>query len=308
MMVNAVAWDLLTSRLLGKSDIVIGYATQSLYLGRHARKKGAVFALDRACPHVDVQQRLLREEAEKVGSKFIPEPQWFRDRQIEEYELADKILTPSRYTAESFPESLKSKIVVAPLLGRLPKAKAAPTYKESGRPFTVGVLGGQPLRKGYVYLLEAWRNLRLPNSVLKIRSSGDFSDYPRLAELVSQTPNVEIVKYVPNISEFYRTCDIFVLPSVDDGFGMALFESMACGVASITSRSCGSSELVTDGVDGLLIDSRSVEQLESAIERLYMDKELRLSIGAQGIVRVAEIGHQKIYSDALLHGLLTRTV
>jgi len=46
----------------------------------------------------------------------------------------------------------------------------------------------------------------------------------------SESKNVELVKFVPNMADFYGRCDVFVLPSVDDGFGMALVEAMAHGL------------------------------------------------------------------------------
>ncbi len=155
------------------------------------------------------------------------------------------------------------------------------------------------MRKGYLYLLEAWRRLRLPNARLLIRSSSDFSAYPRLAELLQQTPNVEIIEYVPNIAEFYQRCDLFVLPSMDDGFGMALFEAMANGVPAIATRNCGASELLTDGVDGLVIDAGSVDQLVAAISSLYEDEEQRQAIAVAGQQTVARISATTLYEDAL---------
>ncbi|RRA49815.1 glycosyltransferase family 4 protein [Acidipila sp. EB88] len=294
---NIVWWDRAVGAMMGKSDLVIGFATQALSTGKAARKRGAAFVLDRACPFVDFQQQLVRDEAEKTGASFTPEADWFRERQLAEYEEADVILVPSRYTAQTFPVHLQSKLLLAPLLGRA-KSKGAIKLARN-TPFTVGVLGGNPLRKGYLYLLQAWATLNLPNSKLLIRSSGDFSGYPLLAELLRATPNVELIEYVPNIAEFYQKCDLFVLPSMDDGFGMALFEAMANGVPSIATRNCGASELLTDGEDGLVIDAGSVDQLASAILSLYEDEERRQAIAIAGQATVERISEAHLYEDAL---------
>ena len=290
-------WDRLVAASMSKTDLVIGMATQSLATGRAARNRGGRFALDRACPHVDFQQDLVREEAALVGATFDPEPAWFRERQIAEYQVADIILTPSDYTARSFPASLREKCVIAPLLGR---ATAKGEIRiERNTPFTVGVLGGQPLRKGYLYLLEAWKRLALPNARLLIRSSSDFSRFPKLAELLKELPSVELIEYLPNIAEFYRRCDLFVLPSVDDGFGMALFEAMANGVPGISTRNCGASELLVDGREGLVIDARSVDQLAAAILKLYENEELRQSVAVAGREAVERITASGVYERAL---------
>ncbi len=128
-----------------------------------------------------------------------------------------------------------------------------------------------------------------------------------LAELLAQLPNVEILPYVPDISDFYRQCDVFVLPSVDDGFGMALFEAMSNGVPCIATTHCGSSELLTPGRDGLVVEPFSAEQLAGAIETLYRSEELRQSVALAGRETVAALSRNDsspLY-DAAIRTLLT---
>jgi len=117
------------------------------------------------------------------------------------------------------------------------------THPQRHPEFTVGVVGGEPVRKGYLYLLDAWERLALANARLLIRSDANFVRYPALQQRLARLSNVEIVRYVPDINNFYQRCDVFVLPSVDDGFGMALFEAMANEVPCIAPpiaahRSC----------------------------------------------------------------------
>jgi glycosyltransferase involved in cell wall biosynthesis len=277
---EAVLYDRTAAALIGSPEICIGLASVSLYTGIAAKRRGGQYVLDRACPHFDFQQELIREESEKIGTAYSPSPTWFRDRMIREYNEADAILVPSEYTARSFPSHLRSKLVKAPLIGRCHFPETVTEKLDAA--FTLGIVGGEPRRKGYLYLLRAWKQLALPNAKLLIRSSADFSEHPALDQLLKELPNVELVRYVSDINEFYQRCDAFVLPSVDDGFGMALFEAMANGVPCIVSRNCGASELLTDDEDGLLIDARDENQLAAAILRLYQNEEERRSIAAKG--------------------------
>ena len=157
----------------------LGHA--ALQSGRKARKNGATFVLDRACPHVDFQQSIVSKEAEKAGAMtgtaWQPEPEWFHERQLAEYQEADFILVPSEYSRRTFSQELQSKIIKAPLLGRCRFPETVSF--ERNATFTVGAVGGQALRKGYLYLLQAWKSLALPNAKLLIR--GDFTGYPVLA-------------------------------------------------------------------------------------------------------------------------------
>ena len=148
-------------------------------------------------------------------------------------------------------------------------------------------------------MLKAWQRLALPNAKLRIRSGGGFAGYPALEELVNQMPNVEMVGYVPNISDFYRDCDVLVLPSVDDGFGMALLEAMSNHVACIATTNVGASELLTNGHDGIVIEPANEDQLAAAILRLYESEDLRRAMGAAGAETARNVASANLYENAI---------
>jgi glycosyltransferase involved in cell wall biosynthesis len=278
---DILLYDTIASLRLSRCDLFVGWAYLSLNTAKRAKRLGAKFAVERACPHVDFQQHLLREEAAKLGFAFKEEPQWFKERQWEEYKLADYILVPSRYSADTFSGELRDKVIIAPLYARL---KSPPPAKRpgGGKTFTVGVVGGDTLRKGYLYLLQAWKKLNLPNAVLRLRAMRGFDEFPVLRELAGQCANLEFVDYVKDMNDFYQTCDLFVLPSVDDGFGMALFEAMANGVPSIATTRCGAVELLRDRKDVYLVKPCDPNEIAAAIDRLYRDPEYRLHLGDSG--------------------------
>jgi glycosyltransferase involved in cell wall biosynthesis len=299
---DSALYDHSTALLLNPGDMFIGWATAAFASGRKAKARGSQFVLDRACPHVDFQQSVVSGEAERTGAvdgvAWQPEPAWFHDRQLAEYQEADVILVPSEYTRRTFPAELHSKIIKAPLLGRC-RFPADVSYERNST-FTVGAVGGQPLRKGYLYLLQAWQALALPNAKLLIRS--DFTGYPVLEELVRSQSSIEMVQYVPDIDDFYRRCDAFVLPSVDDGFGMALFEAMAHGLPCVATTNCGSSELLTNGHDSLIVEPFSAEQLAQALLSLYESEEFRQIIarnGRKSISRMVVGESSPLYSAAI---------
>jgi glycosyltransferase involved in cell wall biosynthesis len=282
---DSALFDRLAALALKDCDLLLGAASSCLVTGLAAQRRGSTFVLDRACPDIRVQQALLVEEARKAGGTFRANSAWFIDRQVEEYERADFILSPSESSRRSFPEHLQKKIVLAPLFGRV-KATAR-AAKAPGGPFVLGVVGGHPLRKGYLYLLQAWKELALPDAELRLRADSEIYQFPVLAKLLEVQSSVSIVGYVDDIAGFYAECDAFILPSVDDGFGMALFEALANGVPSIATRNCGASELLVEERDALLIDAFSVEQIKEAVLRLYESSELRERLAAAGPVAVA---------------------
>lgn len=289
---DSTLFDRWTAMTLKDCDLVLGASTSSLATGKTAQRLGATFVLDRACPDIRVQQQMMVEEARKVGGVFRQNSPWFIERQVEEYERADYILTPSEYSRRSFPDHLRKKVVLAPLAGRCCVATRPP--KPLGSTFVLGMVGGEPLRKGLLYLLQAWKELALPNAQLKIRTDDDIYTYPALKQLLADHLNVFVINYVPDISEFYAECDAFILPSIDDGFGMALFEAMARGVPSIATRNCGASELLVSERDFLLVDAFSVEQIKDAVHRLYMSKELRGRLEFSGPAAVAALLNDEV--------------
>jgi glycosyltransferase involved in cell wall biosynthesis len=294
-------------------DIFWAWASGALASGRVARRRGARFVLDRACPHVDAQQALIQTECERLGVHYQVEPEWFRRRQLAEYDEADIILVPSTYSRATFPTALQSKTLVAPLFGRMPMPQVmisanatSVTSKDAGvgssAPFTFGTVGGQPLRKGFLYLLQAWKQLQLPNARLLLRTDAPLDRSPVLRGLLRELPNVEIVRYVQDMSDFYRRCDAFVFPTIDDGFGMALLEAMAHGLPAITTTHCGAAELFSPDKDLIVLPAQDAEQLAAAMQRLYSSQEMRARLRANALLSLRRIegnGAYQLYSTTL---------
>ena len=257
-------------------------------------------------------------ESERLHVDYLAEPPWFRNRQLAEYAEADIILVPSNYSRQSFPQDLRPKIIVAPLFGRVPApAPIAPAVAslqgapEVRRPFTFGMVGGQPRRKGFLYLLQAWERLQLPQSRLLLRTDAALHRYPALHALLQRLHNVQIVRYCENMSDFYRQCDAFVFPTVDDGFGMVLLEAMAHGLPAITTPHCGAAELFTPDHDLLVVPPQDSEALAEAMHRVYASRELREQLRNHAMSALQKIegqGDYAVYSQALDQILKTLAV
>jgi glycosyltransferase involved in cell wall biosynthesis len=89
-----------------------------------------------------------------------------------------------------------------------------------------------------------------------------------------------------DLASVYRNAQIFVFPSIYEGFGFPLLEAMAYGVPSIAARSSSLPEIGGDAA--LYFDPRHSQELESAIERLLNDRALRDTLIARGKTRAAQ--------------------
>lgn len=260
-----------------KADVIHGWATFSLFSGQTVKKNGGAYFLERACPHIDFQNELLHNEADTLGMKLNYSSNEFNDRAREEYEVCDKIILPSDYSLQSFIDRgfPKSKLIKAPLNSNfIPKYTATAKNKTSEAPFIVGFVGGNFLRKGVAYLITAWQNLKLHNAILKLKISiNELTRIPEYFNKINSDPSIEITGYVDDIEDFYKDCDVFCLPSIDDGFGMVVFEALACGVPVIVSENAGASELLINKTCGNVVEARNPNQLSESILKYYDNRE-----------------------------------
>ncbi|EMA44800.1 glycosyltransferase family 4 protein [Halococcus saccharolyticus] len=92
----------------------------------------------------------------------------------------------------------------------------------------------------------------------------------------------------------YKTADIFVLPSFEEGFGMVVSEAMATGTPPVASNINGVRQQIDDGETGLLVEPGSVQQLADAIEELLANPERRRQMGQRSQRRAQLFGWEAI--------------
>jgi len=95
------------------------------------------------------------------------------------------------------------------------------------------------------------------------------------------------------IAACYAQADLFALPSTGEGFGLVFLEAMAFSKAVVGVAWGGATDVVEDGVNGLLVPPHDPGALEQALSRLLGDESLRKQVGRRG----AEIVRQKYRFD-----------
>jgi len=86
--------------------------------------------------------------------------------------------------------------------------------------------------------------------------------------------------------EFYRSSDLFVLPTLSDGFALTQLEAMAHGLPVIATPNCG--EVVSDGVDGLIVPASDANALAEAFQLLIQDPGRLGTMSVAAKIKVAE--------------------
>jgi glycosyltransferase involved in cell wall biosynthesis len=126
-------------------------------------------------------------------------------------------------------------------------------------------------RKGLDTVLRAMT--ALPGDVqLVVAGVASRSPYPAEARRLGLADRVHFIGFRRDLADVMRACDIFVLPTYFDTFGLPILEAMACGLPPITTVLAGASELITSGVDGLVIaDPNDAEALTASVTELLSD-------------------------------------
>jgi glycosyltransferase involved in cell wall biosynthesis len=144
-------------------------------------------------------------------------------------------------------------------------------------------------RKNIVRLIEAYAKLpkeRLP--LLLVGGKGWFYDeiFARV-EALGLTGEVHFVGFVPaeDLPLWYNAADLFVYPSIYEGFGLPPLEAMACGTAVITSTASSLPEVV--GKAGRLVDPTDTDALAGAMAQVLGNRDVQQELEAAGLVQAA---------------------
>lgn len=160
--------------------------------------------------------------------------------------------------------------------------------------------------KGQDILIKLWSNIhrRFPEWELHLYGKEDlnFLDTTKLIDNVFFHPPEK------NISKAYLDSSIYVMPSRFEGFGMVLIEAMAFGLPCV-SFDCnyGPSDIISDGIDGFLVNNGNNDLFQQKIEALIRDAELRKTMGDNAIKNVERFTAKNIVAkwDNLFRDLMT---
>lgn len=151
--------------------------------------------------------------------------------------------------------------------------------------FVFGFSGRVSADKGCTELLSAFRAVAESGSGAKLLIVGpaedhcgissDLLDWARRSEQVVMTGMVDGSK----MNEYYSAMDVLVHPTYREGFGMVLQEAGALGIAMITTRIPGASEVMEDGISCILVEPRSADELQTAMTTLLYDREKCVALG-----------------------------
>ncbi len=202
-------------------------------------------ALERCNAHTRFAYEVVRKECERLNVPLPADHEHAFNadilrREEEEYELADAILCPSDFVVKTFvDQGFPKKKLVRFIYGvdeTLFYPDSAP--RDSRRGLIMIFVGVCAVRKGLHYALEAWvQSLASKDGTFLI--AGEFlPEYrAKLAPLLAH-PSVRVLGHRNDVPELMRKSDLFVLPSIEEGFGLVCTEAMASGCVPLFSSAC----------------------------------------------------------------------
>jgi glycosyltransferase EpsD len=153
----------------------------------------------------------------------------------------------------------------------------------------VGSAGRLVHGKGIDLLLHAVKRLR-DNGITAttlIAGGGDAEDeLKELAVELGITDHVHFFGFVDDMAGFYSACDVFVLPSMTESFGLAIAEAMACERAVVATPTSGASRQIRHRKNGWQLNRFEPNELAEALAMLGGDADLRRELGIQARIDV----------------------
>ncbi|MDR3673845.1 MAG: glycosyltransferase family 4 protein [Acidobacteriota bacterium] len=201
---------------------------------------------------------------------------------------ADAVVAVSQAVADRVVDG-PTRVIYAGL--PIPSGNLPALHRRATSEIVIGTAGRLVELKGIEYLVRAAAALRSEFPALRVEIAGSGPQRGKLEEAVVRVGLKEQVRFlgwIDDISSVLPRWDVFVMPSLEEGFPIAALDAMAAGLPVVATSVGGVPELLEDGKSGWLVPSRDVEALASRLHLLIGNPELRRSMGTAGYARVRD--------------------
>ncbi|HWF11063.1 MAG TPA: glycosyltransferase family 4 protein [Bryobacteraceae bacterium] len=253
--INRESWDVVHAFSGVAEDVFLGTPK----IPRHFLVRGS--------SHIRYQQRILHEESERTGVRLESPSDWIIEREEREYRMCDRLFVLSKFALRSFIEAgvPEAKMALLPLgvdarafRPRRDVLVERARRIRSGAPLRVICAGTLCFRKGLYDLEKIVRG----SDPARFHFQVIGSVAPEAKKFVAQLPaRIEIVPRQPHaqLPSWYANADLFLLPTLEDGFAVVLTQACASGLPILATTNCAAPDFVRDGQNGWVLPIRDPE-------------------------------------------------
>jgi glycosyltransferase involved in cell wall biosynthesis len=278
------------------NSIYFGYDTASLEIFENC--PGLTKILSQMDPSREELNLVAEESKSWPGWNALPDdtvPESYFLRRESEWQLADHIIVNSQYAYDALIRQgvLAAKLCVIPLCYQ-PTTQGKVRRRDTAKPLKVLFLGQVILRKGIQYLLQAAKLLEKSPVEFHIVgpigiSSTALRQFPANVTFHGRANRDGVVQW-------YEQCDVFLLPTLSDGFAVTQLEAMSHGLPVIATSNCG--DVISDGVDGFRLPIRDPQAIVAAILK-YLDPTLLTQHSEAALGKALQYSDERFVSSLL---------
>lgn len=275
-------------RYPGKFSVIYGMEHGSAETFAAQKNAGGRCLLRQVTAHAQTINATLRREIDRFPEFVTPyhrtllaSGKRIAERKQIEYHLADLIVANSAYVERTFRENgvPASKIISVPTGCPPVDLIGARSGRDRGK-LRFLYVGTMSLRKGFPYLIQAWRQANVEaHAELWLAGTAEI-------DIQSLCLNGSSVRYFGSLNKdqlanVFREADVFVLPTLSEGLAHSILEALSFGLPIITTEESGASGFVLDGENGTIIPSADVVALTDAILSLIRNQSALPRMGAR---------------------------
>lgn len=291
-------------------DAFYGYEDGSYHSFKAAKKAGMRCVYELPIAYWKTLHTLLMEESERL-------PQWKNTitglndspeklgRKTAELDMADLVITPGKFVADSLPGWAKhKKIVIAPFGSPVnTNPEKIQAGMDENRPLRVLFAGSMSQRKGLADLFEATRLLNSKNIELVVFGSlqSPLSFYKKILPCFTYEPP----RPHKEVLELMESCDVFCLPSIVEGRALVMQEAMSRGLPLIITANTGGEDLVVEGKTGFLVPVRSPQVIAEKLSWLLANRSYIREM-SRAAYQHATTYTWEMYSESITSAIKTR--
>jgi glycosyltransferase involved in cell wall biosynthesis len=263
-----------------QSNVVLGisYTARDVFeTARKLGKKTILYQMDPGLEEERIVARLTEENKQYYPTNWHKAPVQYWNEWEEECMLADVILVNSDWSRRALLQSGMgidvNKIHILPLPFEIERKhmqfnRTYPEIYSTGRPLVCLYLGTLTLRKGIHLVLDVAHKLKEKNITFILVGENeldiDWKKYPNVS--------YQGICSREETDTWYQRADVFLFPTLSDGFGLTQLEAMAWKLPVIASTYCG--DVVKENVNGLLLKDCHAAAVASCLERCLEDTSL----------------------------------